>query len=75
MSFISFEFNWNHIYFLLHFLTYLIRHFIGNTINYDNRKQYEIVIFVLYIFTLSNFFSFFFLFDCQNKNKKNKKYK
>ena len=74
MSFISFEFNWNHIYFLLHILSFFCRHYVISMLTKDdNRKTYEIKFFNIYMYTLSNLFSIFFHLISRKRSKRRKK--
>ena len=74
MSLISFEFNWNHIYFFLHFLSFFIRHCIINKMpKEEERKEYETKFFNTYIYTFSNFFSILFHLIARMRSKRTKK--
>lgn len=74
MSFISFEFNLNHVFFILSFLSFSIRYFVVGLMSKDeNEKAYEIKFFNTYIYTFSNFFSFFFYCILKIRSKRKNK--
>ena len=74
MSFISFEFNKKHIFFILSFLSYSIRYFVVALMSEDeNEKAYETKFFNTYIYTFSNFFSLFFYCIIKIRSKRKNK--
>jgi len=76
MSFISFEFNLNHIFFIFILISYFVRY---NIIKYLRPEKldpkYEDKFFCAYIFTISNFFSIIPLFITKIRSRKSKRSK
>ena len=75
MSFLSFEFKLNHIFFISIFILYCIKYYINNfNISNEKEKQAPKKFFYLYIYTISNLFSsiLFCIVRRRSKRKKTK---